>query len=303
MPRSTILTIALATLSAIPATLVAQNAYVAGSGNNSDTQSQAAPIERSTPYTNDAPDNSGAIQNNNNRAASVINAQPEQGVLLRYQRNASVHTVASDESRTEIRVDRGIANVDVYHPVTKGLILVDLPGGQTQLLKDGLYTFNASTNTVRVMHGEADAFPAASPKEKPIKVKENHQVSFVGNNIRSTSFDDYQASVDLLAIPQSAYAGNPEPGYGYAPYGYGPYGDGFYGGYPYFAYGYPFWGYGPFGYGLGFGYYGGGFYRGGYGYGGGFRGGYGGGYGGGFHGGGYGGGGGFHGGGGGGGRR
>jgi len=282
MPRSTILTlIALATLSAVPATLYSQDAYLAGSGN--PTQSQAAPIERSTPYTNNAPDNSALVQNNN-RAASVINSQPEQGVLLRYQRSASVHTVTSDESRTEIRVDRGIANVDVYHPVTKGLILVDLPGGQTQLLKDGLYTFNASTNTVRVMHGEADAFPAASAKEKPIKVKENHQVSFVGNNIRATEFDDYQASVDLLAIPQSAYAGNGEPGYAYAPYGYGPYYDGYYG-YPYFAYGYPFWGYGPFGYGLGFGYYGG-YYRGGYGYGGGFRGGYGGGFGGGFHGGG-----------------
>ncbi len=293
MPRSTILTIALATLSVVPATLLAQNANLAGSGNPSTAQSQAAPIERSAPYTNDAPDNSAGIQNNN-RAASVINSQPEQGVLLRYEHNASVHTVTSDPSRIEIRVDRGIANVDVYHPVTKGLILVDLPGGQTQLLKDGLYTFNASTNTVRVMHGEADAFPAASSNEKPIKVKENHQVSFVGNNIRSTSFDDYQASVDLLAIPQSAYAGNPEPGYAVYPYAYGPYGDGFYG-YPYFAYGYPFWGYGPF---IGFGGYYGGFYRGGF-----YRGGYGyhgGHYGGGFHGGGYGGGGGFHGGGGGG---
>jgi hypothetical protein len=266
MPRSTFLLLALATLSVTPVALTAQDANVAGSGNPSYSQSQSAPIERGQPQTNAAPYQNGYPQNRRD-ASAVINSQPEQGVLLRYERKSSVHTVSSDSERTELRVDRGVANVDVYNPVTKGLILVDLPGGQVQLLKNGLYTFNADTNTVRVMHGEADAFPASANRAKPIKVKENHQVSFVGNNIRSTSFDGYQASVDLLPIPQSAYvAGNGEPFYG----GYGPYGDGYYYGYPYFAYGYPFWGYGyPFGFGFGYG----GFYRGGYGYGGGFGGG------------------------------
>jgi len=279
MPRSTVLLLAaLATLSASPVALIAQDANVAGSGNPSYSQSQSAPIERDQPQTPAVPYQNGYPQNRRD-ASAVINSQPEQGVLLRYERKSSVHTVSTDAGRTELRVDRGIANVDVYNPVTKGLILVDLPGGQVQLLKNGLYTFNADTNTVRVMHGEADAFPASANRAKPIKVKENHQVSFVGNNIRSTSFDDYQAGVDLLPLPQSAYvAGNGEPYYG----GYGPYGDGYYYGYPYFAYGYPFWGYGyPVAFGFGYG----GFYRGGF-YGGGFRGGYGGG----FHGGGFGGG-------------
>ncbi len=41
-------------------------------------------------------------------------------------------------------------------------LLVDLPGGQVSLLKDGFYTFNADTQTVRVLKGEADAYPGAS---------------------------------------------------------------------------------------------------------------------------------------------
>ena len=283
MPRSTVLLLALATLST-PAVLFAQDADVAGPGTPNYTQSQSAPIQRDQSQPNAAPYQNGYPQNRPDDASTVNNSQPEQGVLLRYKRNSSVHTVGTDAGRTELRVDHGIANVDVYNPVSRGLVLVDLPGGQVELLKNGLYTFNADTNTVRVMHGEADAFPGAVSGQKPIKVKENHQLSFAGPHIRSTSFDEYQASADLLPIPRSAYtSGYGEPGYGgYGPYGYGPYG------YPYFAYGYPFWGYG---YGFGFGY--GGYYRGGYGYGGGFRGGYGG----------YGGGGGFHGGGGGGGRR
>ena len=47
---------------------------------------------------------------------------------------------------------------------------------QTALLKDGLYTFNASTNTVRVLKGEARVFPGTTNAE--VKVKEDHQFTF-----------------------------------------------------------------------------------------------------------------------------
>jgi len=283
MPRTIVLALSLATL---PAAAFAQQAYPADQQPPSYTQSQAAPIQRPA---------SPAIT----QTYAVTTTQPAQGVTVRVEQPNALHTVVADAQRTELRLDHGRANVIVHDPAPDSLVLVDLPTGQTQLLKNGLYTFNADTSTTRVMHGEALAFLASNPAAKPLKVKEGQQLVFTGSNIRSSDIDPYYARTDLLpwpAQPGAGDGGNHGDGYAVAPYGYAPYGfygDGFYG-YPYYAYG---WGY-PYGFGWG---WGGGFYR-GYGYGGGFRGGYHGGYagGGGYHGGG---GGGFHGGGGGGGHR
>jgi hypothetical protein len=203
-------------------------------------------------------------------AADIETAMPIEGVMLRVGTRSSVREVSSDPQKLELSVQRGVANVNVHDPGKDVLILVDLPGGQTQLLKNGLYTFDAQTNTARVLKGEALAFPGAdkSTGVKPLKVKENHDVVFNGTDVKSHEFAPYEARMDLLAPP-------PMPGQGGSGYyGYGPYGDGFYG-YPSWAYdyypgawgawGYPYYGYGyPFGVGLGFGYVGG-FHGGGFG--------------------------------------
>jgi hypothetical protein len=270
----------------------------------STLQSQPAPIERAYPtpsrdgsYVNrDAVLSPGEVLASGNR---ISNTQPVQGLYLRVGRHSAVREVSSNAQRTELRVERGIANINVHDPAHDSLILVDLPGGQTQLLKNGLYTFNADTNTIRVLKGEAYAFPgraisatpetSATSNGKRIKVKENHAVDFVGSNIRSTEFEPYEARADLLPAPYDN-GRNSDRGYGYGGYGNGPYGDGFAYGYPYYAYGYP-WGWGypygyPYGFGLGFGYYGG-FHGGGFHSGGGYHGGGGGFHGGGGHGGGH----------------
>jgi hypothetical protein len=220
-------------------------------------------------------------------AANDAFAIPIPGVLLRVGPHSSVREVSSDAQKLELSVERGVANINVHKPAKDVLILVDLPGGQTQLLKNGLYTFDAQTNTARVLKGEALAFPRVdiASNEKPLKVKEDHKMVFNGTDLKPHEFPPYEARMDLLAPPV-----NPDQG-GAGYYGYGSYGDGF-SGYPYWAYDYypggwgdPYYGYGyPFGVGLGFGYVGG------WGHYGGFRGGYGGfhgGYGGGFHGGGF----------------
>jgi len=202
---------------------------------------------------------------------------PAPGVILRVGMQSAVREVSSDAEKLELRVERGVANVNVHDPAKGKLILVDLPGGQTQLLKNGLYTFNAETNTARVLKGEALAFREGAPDAKPLKVKEYHKFVFNGTDAKTHEFVPYEASVDLLPGPEGPRAA---PGYGYGAYAYGPYGDGFYGA-PYWAYGYPgypFYPYGygfyPYGVGLGFTYYGGfhGYY-GGYHGGGGFHGG------------------------------
>ncbi len=210
------------------------------------------------------------------------------GTLLRLANDTAAEVVAADGNRMEVRLDNGRANIDVNAMRSKSLLLVDLPEGQTQLLKPGLYTFNTETRTVRVYNGGADAFPGSdtSSNVKPVKVKENHEVMLTGDRLHAAGFDR-TLNEDLLpwSGSQEAQAAMADGavtdqsttrftsvgyGYGYGPYAFGAYpyagfGPGF--GYPYGLYGYPYGFYGaPFGFGLGFG-FGGGYYGRGYGYG------------------------------------
>jgi hypothetical protein len=202
------------------------------------------------------------------RRAPIVDSQPVSGVWLRSEAGTEVKTVSSNEKTAEFRLEHGRLNVSVHQPAQHLEILVDLPGGQTSLLKDGMYTFNADTNTVRVLRGEAAAYTGVVGSDtKPIKVKEDHQLAFVGarGEIRSVEAYPFEMTADLLPLGSGDRRGG--EGYDYG-YGYGdgapPYGYGYYG-YPYYAggWGYPYgWGYGyPIGYGIGFGYYGG-FHRG-----------------------------------------
>jgi hypothetical protein len=178
--------------------------------------------------------------------SGIRNSQPAPGVFLRLAPN-------------ELRLTHGIANISLHRAEPNAQILVDLPGGQTALLKDGYYTFNAETNTVRVLQGEAEAFaPNAPAGAKGTKVKEDHQLVFGSTQLHAQDVGPYDARTDLLAGPRDNHGDGPAYGYGYGYPGYG------YFGYPYYAYG---WGY-PYGFygypyvGFGFGYYGG--FRGGF---------------------------------------
>jgi hypothetical protein len=208
--------------------------------------------------------------------SAVVDSQPVMGVWLRSRTQSVVKTVSTTPRGTEIRVEHGVLNVNVHQPADHAEILVDLPGGQTSLLKDGLYTFNADTNTLRVLHGEAAAYVGAGQAGKPVKVKEGHQLAFVASTqpIKPVEAYPYELTADLLPMGGNGDGGG---GNGYADYSGddGPYaypGYGFAGGYGY-PYGYGFYPYGyyPYGYGIGIGYYGG--FRGGFrgGYRGGFR--------------------------------
>ncbi len=196
--------------------------------------------------------------------ARVFDAQPSAGVFVRTDAGNGVETVTATEALTELRLINGRATITVHHPANHTQILVDLPGGgQVSLFKDGLYTFNAATSTIRVLHGEAEAFRGPHDEGKGTKVKETQQLSFAGNgNLKAVNAYPYELTADLLSGSDRSHGDGPRGGYygggyeGFYPsyaWGYAPYGYGFY---PY-GYGY------PFGVGLGFGYYGG--FRGGFG--------------------------------------
>ena len=250
------------------------------------------------------------------------------GVFLRLDNNSTVKMIKPDLTHTEVSIERGRASVEADQLLPQNLILIDQKNGQTQLLKNGLYEFNAENNTVRTFDGKAAVFPGNDMQSnvKPIDVKGGRQLALNGEPAKPQGFDKKQSQDDLykwsslrsqylgeanvdLAAQYAGYGGAFNPGWywdsslyaydwlpgGWDPF-FSPFGYGFYS--PYYLYG------GGFVYGRGF--YGRGYgYRGGYGFsgvhGGGFRGGAVGGHA--VGGGGFGGGGGFHGGGGGGGHR
>lgn len=286
MPRLTrFLPLALATLSATALLAQADPAGQTPSSQATSTQDTPAPIERHAPspeqYERQHGLQRGPDQSYDARLSAggvlatsggTANAVPLPGVYLRVAPDSTVREIASDAKHTEFRVERGLANISVHAPSDGMLLLVDLPNGQVQMLKNGLYTFNVTTNTARVLKGEANAFAnTASPDAKPVKVKEDHAVTFTAaaGKLRSIEFYPMEARTDVIPMPyrqgEERVAGG--PGYGYEPY------SGFYGGYAPYGYGWggpwgwgdPYFGY-PFGLGVGFGYgFGGGFYGGGWG--------------------------------------
>jgi hypothetical protein len=317
MPRFKALTFMLS-LATLGATAFGQNANSASPGTLNYIEGQASIEGR--------PLSSQSVGNTTLQAGQVLataNGKAEilltPGIFLRLGNDSTVQMVSTDLTHTEVKLEQGRANVEVDQIYPQNTVLVDLKSGQTQLLKNGLYAFDAGNSTVRVFDGKAAVRPGADPQAnvKPVDVKGGHQLALNGELLKPQGFNKDQAEADpfykwsslrsqylgeanlTLAEQYAAYPGF-YPGWYWAggPFGYTwlP-GDGL------------FWS--PFGYGFYSPYYirGGGFiYGGGYGRGfygrggnaGGYRGGVARAEGGGFHGGG---GGGFHGGGGAGGHR
>jgi hypothetical protein len=249
------------------------------------------------------------------------------GVFLRLDNNSMVKMVSPNLTHTEVQLEHGRASVEADQLYPQNRVLIDQRNGQTQLLKNGLYEFNADANTMRTFDGKAAVYPGSDLQSnvKPVDVKGGKELALTGEAVKPQGFNKDQSHDDLynwsslrsqylgeanvdLAAQYAGYGGAFNPGWywdssmyaydwlpgGYDPF-FSPFGFGFYS--PYYLYG------GGFVYGRG--YWGRGYgFHGGYGFSGvrgGFRGGAVGGRavaGGGFHGGG---GGGFHGGGGGGG--
>jgi FecR-like protein len=214
------------------------------------------------------------------------------GIFLRLGSDSTVQMVSPDLTHTEVRLERGRADVEVDQIYKQNTVLVDFENGQTQLLQHGLYSFDANNATVRVFDGKAAVYPGQNLQSniKPIEVKGGRQLVLNGEAIKPQKFNKDQAKNDSLyrwSSLRSAYLGDANmslaseyagysdfsPGWYWAggPFGYtwlpgnglfwNPFGYGFYS--PYYLYG------GGFVYGRG-GYYGG--YRGGYGYHGGYPG-------------------------------
>jgi hypothetical protein len=214
------------------------------------------------------------------------------GIFLRLDKNSTVKMISPDLTHTEVSLERGRAEVEADQLYPQNRILIDQKGGQTQILKNGLYEFNADNNTVRTFDGKAAVYPGDNLQSnvKPIDLKGGHQLALTGEAVKPVGFDKDRSQDDLYrwSSLRSQYLGEANVDLaaqyaGYGPtYGYG----GFAPGWAWDPYLYSYdWipGGGPFFSPFGFGFYspyylyGGGFVygRGFYGRGAGFRGGYG----------------------------
>lgn len=188
------------------------------------------------------------------------------GIFVRLGDNSTVQMVSPNLTHTEIRLDRGSASVEVDQIHPQNTILVDLKNGQTQLLKTGLYSFDADNSTVRVFDGHAAVYPGADllTKVKPVDVKGGHQLALNGEPLKPQHFNkdlakadplykwsslrsDYLGEANLNLAEEYAGYSNFYPGWYWAggPFGYtwlpgaglfwNPFGYGFYS--PYYLYG------------------------------------------------------------------
>ena len=191
------------------------------------------------------------------------------GIYLRLDDDSSVRMISPDLTSTQVALDKGRATVEVdeIHPQNNVQIIDN--GVPTQLLKNGLYEFNADNDTARVFSGKA----AAREANKWVDIKGEHQLALNDNAPeKAQHFDKDSAKDDIynwssLRSEYLSEANSDLSGY-YAYAGYAPgwywdpwfYGYTFIGPYPFYS---PFgWGFYPFGY---FGYYGGYYGRGYYG--------------------------------------
>jgi len=206
------------------------------------------------------------------------------GVYLRLGHESSVRMQSPDLTNTVVDLERGRADVEVDQLYKENDIHVLEANVPIQLVKTGLYEFDANRGTMLVFAGEAAAL---KPDEKFVTVKKGHELSLTdvatAGPVRFDEASLEQSGLYRWSSLRSDYLAQANQQMaGYYGYGYG-YGPGWY--WDPWMFNYTFlgpWGfYSPFGWG---------FYPMGWGWGG-FYGGFRGGYYGGFHGGGFGGGG------------
>jgi hypothetical protein len=163
------------------------------------------------------------------------------GIFLRLGDDSTIQMVSPDLTHTEVKLERGRADIEVDQIYKQNTVLIDLANGQTQLLQHGLYSFDANDSTVRVFDGKAAVYPGQNMQSniKPIEVKGGRQLVLNGEAIKPQRFDKDQAKNDPLykwSSLRSAYLGDANIDLASEYAGYGGFTPGWY------------WAGGPFGY-------------------------------------------------------
>jgi len=108
------------------------------------------------------------------------------GVFLRVGQNSAAQLVSSSLTNTEARLDKGQAFVEVDDIHKDNLLRIASDGATTQLLKNGLYGFDADNGQVRVFKGEA----LVQQGDQNVKVKGGRELDLnASGKLKAQKFD------------------------------------------------------------------------------------------------------------------
>ena len=194
MPRfkALLLTLSLATLSTVAFGQIGGNIASPGTLNYIEGQASIEGRPLSSNSVGNTLQAGQVIATANGKAELLLTP----GIFLRLGNDTTVQMISPDITHTEVQLQQGRVSVEVDQIYPQNTILIDLNKGQTQLLKPGLYNFDATTSTVRVFDGKAAVYPGENLQAtvKPIDVKGGHQLVLTGEAVKPQSFNKDQAS-------------------------------------------------------------------------------------------------------------
>jgi hypothetical protein len=116
------------------------------------------------------------------------------GVFFRLGDNSSAMMISPSLTDTEIRLDKGEADVEVAELHAENNVVIAEDGAKVRLTKTGLYGFDADHDVVRVYQGQVDV----EVNGQNIEVKNERQLAFnAGASMKPEKFDKEQAQDDL----------------------------------------------------------------------------------------------------------
>ena len=116
------------------------------------------------------------------------------GVFFRLGDNSAATLVSPNLTNTEIALSEGQALVEVDDIYKDNVLRVQEDGSATQLLKTGIYGFDATNGNVRVVKGEA----LVQDGDHEVKVKGGHELALNNPSLKTTKFNkDQYESTDL----------------------------------------------------------------------------------------------------------
>jgi hypothetical protein len=108
------------------------------------------------------------------------------GVFFRLGDNSAATMVSPSLTNTEVVLNQGQAMVEVAEIYKQNLLQVQEDGATTQLLKNGLYAFDANNGDVKVFKGEA----LVQDGDRQVKVKEGHELELRNTgSLKAAKFD------------------------------------------------------------------------------------------------------------------
>jgi len=117
------------------------------------------------------------------------------GVFLRLGGNSSLRMVSPNLTNTELALNQGQAMVEVDQIYKENDIRILQNGASAQILKPGLYNFDAAGQQIRVFEGRA----MVEDGDRTVTLKGGHEVALTsGGKLKATSFDKKIAESDDL---------------------------------------------------------------------------------------------------------